>query len=260
MHGCAIDMDPHRDDIVHGVDTYSYDGSNFLSFDEVNEIWVAPSFAAIETKAKWDNVQVLKDYTKSYLKKECVTWLKKFLNQSEDGATGMYEEEMRPQQDAAVLRANVPNVLCFPAKPDVYMFSTAARVQTNTMVTCMATGFSSMNTNIQIKRDDRVLTEADGVQSSGVRPNGDGTFQRRDHVEIRKNDESKYTCEVTHARSKLHVVKEWGKKLFLFSFISTHGHTHKMLSHIMEGHFLIETFKILTVKVLNNSHENTSEK
>lgn len=103
----------------------------------------------------------------------------------------------------------------------MYVFSRDANVQTNIMLACMATGFSSINTIIQIKRDGRVLTKEDGVQSSGVRPNGDDTFQRRDHVEIPKNDESKYTCEVTHHSSGLHMEQVWGKKLLLFFFINT---------------------------------------
>lgn len=101
------------------------------------------------------------------------------------------------------------------------MLSRGANVQTNVVLTCMATGFSSMNTIIRIKRDGRLLTKDDGVQTSGLRPNEDGTFQQRDHVEIPKNDKSNYTCEVVHESSGLHMVKVWGKKLFLFFFINT---------------------------------------
>lgn len=85
----------------------------------------------------------------------------------------------------------------------------------------MATGFSSIHTIIQIKRDGRVLTRHDGVESTGVRPNGDGTFQRKDHVEIPKSEQSKYTCEVIHASSGLHVERGWGKQLFLLFLINT---------------------------------------
>lgn len=81
----------------------------------------------------------------------------------------------------------------------------------------MATGFSSINTIIRIKRDGRVLNAEDGVRSSGVRPNGDGTFQQRDHVEIPKSDQSKYSCEVIHESSGLHVEQLWGKRLALFT-------------------------------------------
>lgn len=113
----------------------------------------------------------------------------------------------------------------------MYVFSRDAEVQTNNVLTCMATGFSSRNTIIQIRRDGRVLTTGDGVQSSGILPNGDGTFQQRDHVEIPKSDQSKYTCEVIHDSSGLHLMKDWGKKLFVFFFIKTpKNETHYRVS------------------------------
>lgn len=70
---------------------YSYDSSNFLSFDENKENWVAPCEVARQTKNRWDQLPVLKEYTKVYLKNECVNWLKNFLNyQKESGAPGKY--------------------------------------------------------------------------------------------------------------------------------------------------------------------------
>lgn len=91
IHGCDIDTSASEAKFLHGIDMYSYDGANFLSFDEANENWVAPSEAARETKEKWDHLQVLKEYTKVYLKKECVTWLTKFLKyQKEKGTPGTY--------------------------------------------------------------------------------------------------------------------------------------------------------------------------
>ncbi len=58
---------------------YSYDGADFLSFDGSNSVWVAPVEAAVETKRKWDEVQVLKEYTIGYLQNECMEWLRKFM-------------------------------------------------------------------------------------------------------------------------------------------------------------------------------------
>lgn len=116
-------------------------------------------------------------------------------------------------------------VLFFPAKPDLYIFSTGAKGSTNVVLTCMATGFSSTNTVLQIKLDGRVLTREDGVQSSEVLPNGDGTFQKTETVEILKSDNGDYTCEVIHPSSSLHVVKVWGKNLCLLFNTRTHVHT-----------------------------------
>lgn len=80
---------------------------------------------------------------------------------------------------------------------------------------CMATGFSSRNSVLQIKLGGRVLTREDGAVSSDVLPNGDGTFQKTRSVEILKSDESDYTCELSHSPSSLHVSKVWGKNLSL---------------------------------------------
>lgn len=62
-----------------GMDMYSYDGEDFLSFNDADSNWIAPVPEAELTKRKWDGVQVLKEYTKSYLEKECVDWLTKFV-------------------------------------------------------------------------------------------------------------------------------------------------------------------------------------
>lgn len=108
----------------------------------------------------------------------------------------------------------------FPAKPDVYMFTKNAKSKMDIELTCLATGFSSVHTTMSIKRNGRILSIEDGVQTTGVRPNGDGTYQRRDHVQILKSDMSKYTCEVIHVPSSLHIEQLWGKKPFFFLFFT----------------------------------------
>lgn len=79
-HGCEVEEDTSGNvTFLSGVDMYSYDGADFLSFDEVNSRWIAPVPAAEPTKKKWDGVAILNQYTKGYLEKECVDWLKKFM-------------------------------------------------------------------------------------------------------------------------------------------------------------------------------------
>ncbi|KAI9514478.1 hypothetical protein NQZ68_032866 [Dissostichus eleginoides] len=73
MHGCEGEMQPHGKLQYHrGKDMYSYDGTDFLSFDDSHSTWVATNVAAEPTKRKWDGVQVLKEYTKGYLETECM--------------------------------------------------------------------------------------------------------------------------------------------------------------------------------------------
>lgn len=104
---------------------------------------------------------------------------------------------------------------CFPAKPDLYLFATGAKVPTNMLLTCMATGFTPTNAVLQIKLGGRVLTSVDGVNSSDILPNGDGTFQITHTVEILRSDNSDYYCTLSHPPSNLHVEMFWGKNLCL---------------------------------------------
>ena len=64
---------------VRGVNMYSYDRQDFLSFDDANSVWVAATDIANQTKRKWDDDQRLKEYTKNYLEYECMDWLRKFM-------------------------------------------------------------------------------------------------------------------------------------------------------------------------------------
>uniref|UniRef100_A0A3P9DPN9 Ig-like domain-containing protein n=1 Tax=Maylandia zebra TaxID=106582 RepID=A0A3P9DPN9_9CICH len=156
MHGCEGETQPDGTlRFVRGVDMYAYDGDDFLSFDDKYGVWVTAIQEAELTKRKWDSVQVLKEYTKGYLENECIDWL---------------------------------------TPPEVFVFAKKAKVETNLILTCLATGFYPKDIIVRIRRNGRVLTADDGLTSSGVLPNDDETFQRRDHVEILKSDLSKFTC------------------------------------------------------------------
>ncbi|XP_044027439.1 H-2 class I histocompatibility antigen, L-D alpha chain-like isoform X2 [Siniperca chuatsi] len=189
MHGCEGVTQPDGEiKFQRGMDMYNYDGNDFLSFDDAHEVWVAPTQEAEQTKRKWDEVQVLKEYTKGYLENECISWLSKFVK---------YEQNQLQKASA----------------PAVYLYTKKTRVEANIILTCLATGFYPKDIVLQIKRNGRVLTREDGLISSGVRPNEDETFQRRDSVEILRSDVSTYTCEVNHPGSRLHVEKVWDHTL-----------------------------------------------
>ncbi|XP_026155418.1 class I histocompatibility antigen, F10 alpha chain-like isoform X2 [Mastacembelus armatus] len=189
MHGCQADEQTDGNlTFSRGVDMYSYDGDSFLSFDDASGVWVAPAPEALETKRKWDEVQVLKEYTRGYLEKECVQWLTTFMKYG--------SEEIKKA-----------------SPPDVYVFAKDARVQSNVVLTCLATGFYPKDIILSIKRNGRILEKIHGLVSSGVRPNQDDTYQRRDSVEIQRSDVSKYTCEVIHEATNMRVEKEWDHKV-----------------------------------------------
>nr|XP_024654173.1 class I histocompatibility antigen, F10 alpha chain [Maylandia zebra] len=195
MHGCEGQTQPDGTlRFVRGMDMYNYDGNDFLSFDDKNGVWVAPTPEAEATKRKWDGVQVLKEYTKGYLENECIDWLSKFVN---------YGQKQLEQK----------------SPPEVFVFAKKAKVETNLILTCLATGFYPKDIIVRIRRNGRVLTAVDGLTSSDVLPNDDETFQRRDHVEILKSDLSKFSCEVFHEATGVNVMKLWGKKLYLLPLL-----------------------------------------
>ena len=79
-----------------GVDQYSYDGEDFLSFDSQYKQWVAPMTEAGPTKRKWDGIQQLNDYTEGYLHNECLQWLNTFLKYRKEANTKAGECETVP--------------------------------------------------------------------------------------------------------------------------------------------------------------------
>ncbi|XP_014905530.1 H-2 class I histocompatibility antigen, D-D alpha chain-like [Poecilia latipinna] len=201
MHGCEGETQPDGTmKFVRGMDMYNYDGNDFLSFDDNHQVWVAPIHAAEETKRKWDEVQVLKEYTKGYLEKECMEWMSKF--------RGFGKEKIEKA-----------------SPPEVYLFTRKVNIEQNIILTCLATGFYPGEIILNIKRNGRVLTKEDGLVTSGYRPNHDHTFQRRDHVEILKSDVSAYICEVEHLASKRHVNQTWENP-----FVEDKGNTNVIIA------------------------------
>ncbi|XP_036070056.1 H-2 class I histocompatibility antigen, Q10 alpha chain isoform X3 [Oryzias melastigma] len=188
MHGCEGVEDEHGNlKFVRGVDMYNYDGDDFLGFDDEHQVWVAAVDAAVLTKRKWDEVTALKDYTKGYLEKECMEWMKTFLSYS--------QKQLRNA-----------------SPPEVFLFAREAKEKSNIVLTCLATGFYPKDIIMNIKRNGRILTIDDGVVTSGVRPNEDDTHQRRDHVEILRTDVANYSCQIIHPGSSMNVEKSWGIK------------------------------------------------
>ncbi|KAG7247192.1 hypothetical protein CRUP_016004, partial [Coryphaenoides rupestris] len=76
-------------------------------------------------------------------------------------------------------------------------------------LTCFATGFYLKEITMNIRQDGYLLDHGDGLNSTNVRPNGDGTHQIKMWVKIPKNDGARYTCEVIHEGSDFNLTREW---------------------------------------------------
>ncbi|XP_035649124.1 class I histocompatibility antigen, F10 alpha chain-like [Oncorhynchus keta] len=187
-HGCEIDKQPDGTlKFIKGTDQYSYDGDDFLAFDDATMQWVAPVDQALPTKRKWDGVQILNQYTKGYLEKECVDWLSKFM---------AYEDKEANKH----------------SPPKVYAFAKKAKIAGLIRLTCMATGFYPKDVLMHIKKNGVQLTKQDGVQSDGVLPNDEESYQIRMSVQIPEADKETYECFVNHRTLKEPIVVKWDGK------------------------------------------------
>ncbi|XP_043073406.1 H-2 class I histocompatibility antigen, Q10 alpha chain-like [Puntigrus tetrazona] len=183
-HGCEIEKQGSEVKFSKGTDEYSYDGENFLLFDDKESQWIAPVDAAVPTKRKWDNVAILNQYTKGYLEKECVDWLDKFRNYG--------EQELRTY-----------------SAPEVHVFAKrSTKDKTKLKLTCFATGFYPKDVTFLIRRYRSSLAE-DDIESSGVRPNHDGTYQWKKSVEIPENEKAEYDCYVSHTTLNKPITIKW---------------------------------------------------
>ncbi|KAL6473442.1 hypothetical protein MHYP_G00170030 [Metynnis hypsauchen] len=184
-HGCEIDKADEKHKFLRGIDQYSYDGKEFLSFDDEHMRWIAPIPEAEATKRKWDDVPILNQYTKGYLEKECVDWLTKFMEYGEES-----ERKHSP--------------------PDVHVFANKCTTDSKKLtLTCLATGFYPKDVEVRVRKFRTSLPEH-LLKSSGVRPNGDGTYQLRMSVDIQEDETADYDCFVNHITLKTPVIKQWG--------------------------------------------------
>ncbi|XP_065146980.1 class I histocompatibility antigen, F10 alpha chain-like isoform X5 [Paramisgurnus dabryanus] len=186
-HGCEIKKEGNEVAFSKGIDEYSYDGANFLSFDDKNSQWVAPMQEAVPTKTKWDKVPILNQYTKGYLEKECVDWLNKF----------------REYGDEELKKYSAPEVRVFAKR--------APGNKNNLKLTCLATGFYPKDVTLVIRKYRTSLPEKE-IESTGVRPNEDGTYQLRKCVEIAENEKADYDCFVSHITLDEPIIIKWDGK------------------------------------------------
>lgn len=77
MYGCEWDDETEQ---VYGFHQYGYDGEDFISLDLKTMTWIAPRPQAVLTKNKWDGDTAWVTQTHQYLNKECISWLRKYLD------------------------------------------------------------------------------------------------------------------------------------------------------------------------------------
>lgn len=226
-HGCEVDNMPDGSvQFVRGVDAYSYDGMDFLSFDDASMQWIAPVPEALPTKQKWDGVPILNQYTKGYLEKECVNWLETFYKYG--------DQEMKEQIKAS--------------PPTVRLFAKETRSPDKLILTCMITGVYPKEIDINILKGGAPILKGD---ISDVLPNGDGTHQIRVSVEAEKSVINDYGCEINHRGLEKRIVRHWPSDGELIC--PGHTFTFQILGAVVGGLFvLLLIMGVIIAKIRSN--------
>ncbi|XP_062894968.1 class I histocompatibility antigen, F10 alpha chain-like isoform X2 [Mobula hypostoma] len=161
MYGCEI----REDGTTTGFIQYAWDGSDFISFDKENMVWVTPVPWGQITKNKWDRDTAEKQQRKGYLEQICTEWLTKYVKAGNGH-----------------LKPNPPKV-SFTASKDGRHLS------------CVATGFYPQSIDVTILRDGRILGE---THSHGILPNHDNSYQLTRTVRVEPTDTAEFSCRVEH--------------------------------------------------------------
>ncbi|KAJ8271118.1 hypothetical protein GJAV_G00122950 [Gymnothorax javanicus] len=169
--GCEIQRSPDSDIRVTGTFAqYGLNGEDFLSFSLIRHKWESSAEPAVPITREWNRDPKIIQDTEEYIESICLNQLKEVLS-----------------FDAMEIPTN--------SSPMVAVFAKRSSNTTKVTLTCLVTGFRSRNTTVEVYRDEDILTEEDGLSSSGIRPNGDGTRQLRMSLDISTRTSASYSCE-----------------------------------------------------------------
>ncbi|XP_072405819.1 class I histocompatibility antigen, F10 alpha chain-like [Chiloscyllium punctatum] len=151
---------------------FGFDGKDFISLDPNRMRWITPNPIAVITKEKWDSDDSWNNDWKRHLEEECVEYLKRYLEVGKE----YFRRKVQPE---VFISRREPNGQDKPLT-----------------LSCLVTGFDPVDIEVTWLRNGEVKTE---TQSSGVRPNHDGTHQIQKEIEINAGDEDQYSCQIEHS-------------------------------------------------------------
>ncbi|XP_072331265.1 class I histocompatibility antigen, F10 alpha chain-like isoform X2 [Scyliorhinus torazame] len=165
---------------------FGFDGKDYISLEPDRMKWIATNDVAVKTMEKWNSDESWNKYWKWQLEVELVERLK-----------------LRLHFGKEYLKRKV--------QPEVFISKSEPNSQHKPLIlSCLVTGFYPVDIEVTWLRNGTVMSE---TQSSGVRPNHDGTHQILKEIEINAGDEDQYSCQIEHsslAEPKLHQWDETG--------------------------------------------------
>ncbi|XP_066524808.1 uncharacterized protein [Hoplias malabaricus] len=167
-----------------------YDGEDLISYNWVWGKWRVSASQSSDLEKRWNNENRYLQEALSEKYNDCLKWLRIYLRYS---------------------------TVTKPTVPDVYVFVKKSQTESSRLtLTCLATGFYLKDLKMRLRifttsLPDHLLT------SSGVRPNGDGTYQLRKSVDVQEEDTAGYNCYVEHSSFPGSVIKPWAMTRLLRS-------------------------------------------
>ncbi|XP_067268257.1 H-2 class I histocompatibility antigen, Q10 alpha chain-like isoform X2 [Chanodichthys erythropterus] len=161
IHGCAVERHSNGSVMfLQGTDEYAYDGQT-LTFD-LSMHWKP---LVLDHDIIWDRESV------SSLERKCVETLTRFIE--------------RQRERKFIMKS--------PSKP--YLFVKASGSSVKQLLVCLATGFYPKHVQMEIRHNWMPLPD-EQLNSDGIRPNADGSFQLMKSLEILPSETSQYQCVV----------------------------------------------------------------
>uniref|UniRef100_UPI003AAD8E4A major histocompatibility complex class I-related gene protein-like n=1 Tax=Centroberyx gerrardi TaxID=166262 RepID=UPI003AAD8E4A len=163
MYGCEWDDETGEYNCYH---QYGYDGEDFIAFDLKTMTWIAPTPQAVITKHKWGRDRAYNEYWNNYLTKECIDFLKKYVDYGK----------------STLQRTVLPSVSLLQKTP-------------SSPVSCHATGFYPDRGMLFWRRDGEEVQDL--MDQGEILPNHDGTFQTSVQLNVssvKPEEWGKYEC------------------------------------------------------------------
>ncbi|XP_014045607.2 zinc-alpha-2-glycoprotein [Salmo salar] len=175
--GCAVDItitESKKTEKEVGFAEFAYDGNTVLRLSDNSSMWIPKDEYAQDIHDivhKW-NTQSMKDHLTNFVNVDCPVALDRF---------------------RLLERTN-------SSAPKVYTVPSGSLKPGLINLTCLITGSYPKSSPIEMNlfRDNILLTEMEGVHSSGVRPNEDHTYQLRKTVRLDTSESVVYRCDVNH--------------------------------------------------------------